>query len=86
MCKPPDLQRPLSHESVLLAGGCHGPCFLRSANDEDGMTASRQFVLANCLVLAACLAIVALVVALVWISSPPGTVPRGSPPGQERPS
>ncbi len=86
MCKPLDLQRPLSHESVLLAGGCHGTCFLRSSNDEDSRTANRQFVLANCLVLAASLSIVALVIALVWISSPPGTVPRGSPPGQERPS
>ena len=86
MCKPLDLQRPLSHESVLLAGGCHGTCFLRSSNDGDSRTASRQFVLANCLVLAACLAIVALVVALLWISGPPDTVLRGSPPGQERAS
>ena len=67
MCKSLDRPRPLSHESVLLAGGCHGTCFLRSSNDEDSRTASRQFVLANCLVLAACLTIVALVVALVWI-------------------
>ena len=86
MGKSLDLQRPLSHESVLLAGGCHGTCFLHSSNDEESRTASRQFALANCLVLAACLAIVALVAALVWISSSPGAVPRGSPPGQERAS
>ena len=67
MCKPLDLHRPLSHESVLLVGGCHGTCFLRNSNDEESRTAHRQFVSANCLVLAACLTIVALVVALVWI-------------------
>ena len=67
MCKPIDLHRPLSHESVLLVGGCHGTCFLRNSNDVESRTARRQFVLANCFVLAACLTVVALVVALVWI-------------------
>ena len=86
MCKPLDLQRPMSHESVLLAGGCHGTCFLSNSNDEESGTARRDFVVAHWLVLAACLAIVALVVALLWISGPPDTVLRGSPPGQERAS
>ena len=86
MCKPLDLQRPMSHESVLLAGGCHGTCFLSHSNDEESGTARRDFVVAHCLVLAACLAIVALVVALLWISGPPDTALRGSPPGQERAS
>ena len=67
MCKSLDLPRPLSHESVLLVGGCHGTCFLRNSNGVESRTARRQFVSANCLVLAACLTIVALVVALVWI-------------------
>ena len=67
MCKSLDLPRPLSHESVLLVGGWHGTCFLRNSNDVESRTARRQFVLADCLVLAACLTIVTLVVALVWI-------------------
>ena len=67
MCKSLDLPRPMSHESVLLVGGCHGTCFLQNSNDEESRTACRHFVLANCFVLAACLTIVALVVALVWI-------------------
>jgi hypothetical protein len=67
MCKSLDLQRPMSHEGVLLIGGCHGTCFLRSSNDVEGRTARRQFASANCLVLAACLTIVALVFALLWI-------------------
>ena len=67
MCKSLDLQHPMSHESVLLVGGCHGTCFLRNSNDVEGRTAHRQFVLANGFVLAACLTIVALVVASVWI-------------------
>jgi len=67
MCKSLDLHRSLSHESVLLVGGCHGTCFLRNSNDVESRTARRQFVLANCFVLAACLTVVALVVALVCI-------------------
>ena len=67
MCKSLDLHRPMSHESVLLVGGCHGTYFLRNSNDEESRTARRQFVSANCFVLAACLTIVAFVVALVWI-------------------
>ena len=67
MCKSLDLQRPLSHESVLLVGGCHGTFFLRNSNDGESRMARRQFVSANCLVLAACLTIVALVFAFVWI-------------------
>ena len=67
MCKSLDLQRPISHESVLLVGGFHGTCCLHSSNEVESRTARRQFVLANCLVLAACLTIVALVVALVRI-------------------
>ena len=84
MRKPLDLPRPLSHESVLLVGGCHGTCFLNNSNDDESRTARRHFVQANCLVLGACLTIIALVVALAWSSVPPGTAPRGSPPGQER--
>ena len=67
MCKSLDLHRPMSHESVLLVGGCHGTCFLQNSNDEESRTARRQFVSANCFVMAACLTIVAFVVALVWI-------------------
>lgn len=67
MCKSLDLHRPMSHESVLLVGGCHGTCFLHNSNVNESRTARHQFVLANCFVLAACLTIVALVVALVWI-------------------
>jgi len=57
----------MSHESLLLVGGCHGTCFLRNSNDVEGRTARRQSAAAHCLVLAACMTIVALAAALVWI-------------------
>ena len=57
MCNSLDLHRPMSHESVLLVGGCHGTCCLQFSNDEESRTARRHLVLANCLVLAACLTI-----------------------------
>lgn len=67
MRKSLDLHRPMSHESVLFVGGCHGTCFLHNSDDWENRTARRQFVLANGLVLAACLTIVALAVAFIWI-------------------
>jgi hypothetical protein len=53
--------------NVLLIGGCYGTYFLYDSDDEMGRTNRRQFILANCVVLTLCLAIVALVVAVAEI-------------------
>ena len=53
-------------KSALVIGGCHGTCFLRDSDDEEGRTGRRQFLLGNCLVMTVCMAIVVLAVALTW--------------------
>jgi hypothetical protein len=57
----------MTETGVLLVGGCHGTCCIRDSNDEEGKIARRQIVFANCLVLAFCFAIVALVAAGISI-------------------
>jgi hypothetical protein len=66
MHKSTDLHGSMAQKSVLLIGGCHGTCLLRHSDDEGGTTDRRQFLLANGIVLSVCMAIIALIVALVW--------------------
>ena len=66
MHQPASLRNSPVQESALVIGGCHGTCFLRDSDDEEGRTGRRQFLLANCIVMTICLAIVLLVVALAW--------------------
>lgn len=55
-----------TRKSVLLVGGCHGTCLVLNSDDQEGAMARRQFLLANAVVLAISLTIVALVVAFAW--------------------
>ena len=61
-----NLRSSTVQESVLVIGGCYGTCFLRDADDEEGRMGRRQFLLANCIVMTVCMAIVVLVVAVTW--------------------
>ena len=63
----PDDRRPSgAQKSTLLFGGCHGLLILPDLDDRGGKTGPRQILLANCIVLALCLAVVAIVVVLAW--------------------
>lgn len=56
------LHRPMAQKNVMPIGGCCGMCVLPDPDDEEGW---RQFLLANCIVLAIALAMLGLVVALL---------------------
>ncbi|MGD9714925.1 MAG: hypothetical protein AB7V46_23120 [Thermomicrobiales bacterium] len=58
-------------ESTLVIGGCHGTCFLRVSDVEEGSAIRRQFLLAYCVVMTICMAVVVLALALTWIMSSP---------------
>lgn len=66
MRQPANLRSSTVQESALVIGGCYGTCFLRDSDDEEGRAGRLQFLLGNCIVMAVCMAIVVLVVALTW--------------------
>ena len=62
MRKSDNVRHSAAKDWVVLIGGCHGTYLFRDPDDRDG-TSRRQFLLANCAVLAMCIAILALVLA-----------------------
>lgn len=66
MAKAATFNRSIAQENALLVGGCHGTFLIRDSDDGDGASGRRQLALANAIVLAACLAIVAVLGAIVW--------------------
>ena len=66
MRQPANLRSSTVQERALIIGGCYGTCFLRDSDDGEGRAVWLQFLLGNCIVMAVCMAIVVLVVALTW--------------------
>ena len=66
MRQPANPRSSTVQENALVIGGCYGTCLLHVSDDEEGRAGRLQFLLGNCIVMAVCMAIVVLVVALTW--------------------